>query len=99
MSCSIYIFLSECLLTLSHDRTDNATLQAKVQALAIRNEESALSTALSSAGGEFLATRIYKGLDPRYGLDAPSVMEIGRSGIARQYEGDTEASTSGKDQK
>lgn len=72
--------------------TDTAALEAKVQALAIRNEENALSTALSSAGGEFLSTRIYKGLDPRYGLDAPSVMEIGRSGIARQYEGDTEAS-------
>ncbi|KAK9899095.1 diphthamide biosynthesis protein [Cystobasidium minutum MCA 4210] len=73
------------------DVKDTATLDAKVQALAIRNQESALSTALSSAGGEYLATRIYKGLDPRYGLDAPSVIEQGRSGIARQYEGDTEA--------
>lgn len=75
--------------------TDTATLEAKVQALAIRNQESALSTALSSAGGEFLATRMYKGLDPRYGQDAPSVIEQGRSGIARQYEGDTEASGRG----
>lgn len=75
---------------------DTATLEAKVQALAVRNEESALSAALSSAGGEFLATRTYKGLDPRYGQDEPSVMEIGRSGIARQYQGDTEASRAGK---
>lgn len=84
-----------CLFRQLYVCTDNAALEAKVQALAIINEESALSTALSSAGGEFLATRIYKGLDPRYGQDEPSVMEIGRSGIARQYEGDTEASNTG----
>jgi diphthamide biosynthesis protein 2 len=83
-------------LTIGLSRTDTATLEAKVQALAVRNEESALSTVLSSAGGEFLATRTYKGLDPRYGQDEPSIMEIGRSGIARQYEGDTEASKAGK---
>jgi diphthamide biosynthesis protein 2 len=73
--------------------TDATDLATKVQALAIRNEESALSTVLNSAGGQFLATRMYKGLEPRYGQDAPSVMEQGRSGVARQYEGDTEAAS------
>lgn len=61
--------------------------------MSIRNQESALSSVLSSAGGEYLATRMYKGLDPRYGQDAPSVIEQGRSGIARQYGGDTEATS------
>lgn len=37
--------------------------------------------------GEFLSTRTYKGLEPRYGMDAPAVAEdmTGRGGIARGY--------------
>lgn len=33
----------------------------------------------------FLQTRTFKGLEQRLGEDAPSVMEEGRSGIARGY--------------
>lgn len=43
-----------------------------------------------------MATRVYKGLDPRYGEDAPAVLEVGRSGIASQYGGDLDASAAPK---
>lgn len=33
-----------------------------------------------------MSSRTYKGLDPRYGEDAPAVLEMGREGgIARGY--------------
>jgi diphthamide biosynthesis protein 2 len=33
-----------------------------------------------------MSTRTYKGLEPRYGQDAPAVLEMGREGgIARGY--------------
>lgn len=41
--------------------------------------------------GEYMATRTYKGLDPRYGEDLPATMEVGRSGVAKEYGGDLEA--------
>lgn len=72
---------------------DASELASKAQALSIRNQQSALSTVLSSAGGEFLASRTYQGLDPRYGQDAPSTVEFGRSGIARGYDGDKAAAS------
>jgi diphthamide biosynthesis protein 2 len=78
--------------------TDAGDLASKAQALSIRNQQSALSTVLSSAGGEFLASRTYQGLDPRYGQDAPSAIEIGRSGIARGYDGDRSAASSSSKQ-
>ena len=40
---------------------------------------------LESAGSMFLASRSFRGLEPRYGLDEPAVLEQGRSGIARGY--------------
>lgn len=40
---------------------------------------------LESAGSSFLASRSFQGLEPRYGLDEPAVLEQGRSGIARGY--------------
>lgn len=73
------------------DIKDADELSSKAQALSVRNQQSALSTVLSSAGGEFLASRTYHGLDPRYGQDLPSAVEMGRSGIARGYDGDKEA--------
>lgn len=36
--------------------------------------------------GEYLVSRQFKGLDPRYGLDEPAALEEGRKGIARGYE-------------
>jgi diphthamide biosynthesis protein 2 len=40
------------------------------------------------AKGEFLQARSYQGLETRVGEDAPSVLEQGRSGIARGYQDD-----------
>lgn len=37
---------------------------------------------------QFLHTRGYQGLEMRLGEDKPSVLEEGRSGIAREYGGD-----------
>ena len=37
---------------------------------------------------QFLQARSFKGLETRIGQDAPSVLEQGRSGIARSYEED-----------
>ncbi|GAA6004374.1 2-(3-amino-3-carboxypropyl)histidine synthase [Rhodotorula paludigena] len=65
---------------------DADDLAAQASALAIRDQSSAVSRVLGSAAGEYLASRSYKGLDPRYGQDAPAVLEMGREGgIARGY--------------
>ncbi|KAF9074276.1 putative diphthamide synthesis protein-domain-containing protein, partial [Rhodocollybia butyracea] len=55
-------------------------------ALAPRNRDNALTLLSGSAAGQFLQSRSYQGLDPRLGQDMPSVLEQGRSGIARGYE-------------
>jgi diphthamide biosynthesis protein 2 len=41
-----------------------------------------------SVAAQFLSERAYRGLDLRLGEDAPSVLEQGRSGIARGYQTD-----------
>ncbi|BGP48820.1 Diphthamide biosynthesis protein 2 [Rhodotorula kratochvilovae] len=65
---------------------DADDLAAQASALAIRDQSSAVARVLGSAAGEYLSTRSYKGLDPRYGQDAPAVLEMGREGgIARGY--------------
>jgi diphthamide biosynthesis protein 2 len=38
--------------------------------------------------GQFLQKRSYQGLETRVGQDAPSLLEQGRSGIARGYKDD-----------
>jgi hypothetical protein len=35
--------------------------------------------------GEHLTTRSYVGLEARFGMDEPSMLELGREGIARGY--------------
>lgn len=41
---------------------------------------------LGSAAGEYMQTRTYKGLEPRFGMDEPARLEMGREGgIARGY--------------
>ncbi|KAF8220335.1 diphthamide biosynthesis protein [Tricholoma matsutake] len=57
-------------------------------AIILRNQDRALSTLEDSAAGQFLQERGYKGLETRIGEDAPSVLEQGRSGIARGYQDD-----------
>jgi diphthamide biosynthesis protein 2 len=37
--------------------------------------------------GMYLASREFQGLEPRHGMDEPSQLEEGRSGIARGYQG------------
>ncbi|ELU42722.1 peptidyl-diphthamide biosynthesis [Rhizoctonia solani AG-1 IA] len=55
------------------------------QAVALRNNESALSQAVATAGSEFLHRRSFQGLEQRLGQDEPAVLEQGRSGIAKGY--------------
>ncbi|KAK4689482.1 diphthamide biosynthesis protein 2, partial [Tremellales sp. Uapishka_1] len=55
-----------------------------VKDLTIRNKEFTLAK-LESAGSNYLSSRSFQGLDPRYGLDEPSSLEEGRTGIARGY--------------
>jgi len=45
----------------------------------------------SSCKGEFLQSRTFRGLEARAGLDPPSVLQQGRSGIARGYDDDHRA--------
>ncbi|KAF9444614.1 diphthamide biosynthesis protein [Macrolepiota fuliginosa MF-IS2] len=56
--------------------------------LVLRNQDTALSKLDDSAAAQFLQQRMYKGLEVRLGEDAPSVLEQGRSGIARGYQTD-----------
>ncbi|KAF7986831.1 hypothetical protein HWV62_12530 [Athelia sp. TMB] len=50
----------------------------------LRNQDTAV-TAAGSAAADFLASRTYQGLEQRTGMDSPSLLEQGRSGIARGY--------------
>ncbi|KAI0315496.1 putative diphthamide synthesis protein-domain-containing protein [Amylostereum chailletii] len=54
----------------------------------ILRQDGTVATLKDSAAGEFLQTRTFKGLEMRAGQDAPSVLEQGRSGIARGYADD-----------
>ncbi|KAH0582502.1 hypothetical protein H2248_010445 [Termitomyces sp. 'cryptogamus'] len=54
-------------------------------AVVLRNQDSAVAKVSDSAAAMFLGTRTYQGLETRIGEDAPSVLEQGRSGIARGY--------------
>ncbi|SCZ89665.1 BZ3500_MvSof-1268-A1-R1_Chr9g10537 [Microbotryum saponariae] len=66
--------------------TNADDLTAQASALSIRNTSSAVAQVLGSAAGDFLSNRTYRGLEPRYGMDAPAVIEQGREGgIARGY--------------
>lgn len=62
----------------------NNLLEDRVRDLTLRNQNFSLSK-LESAGSTFLASREFQGLQPRYGMDVPSVLEQGRSGVARGY--------------
>ncbi|KAJ7152953.1 putative diphthamide synthesis protein-domain-containing protein [Mycena filopes] len=53
----------------------------------LRNQDTALALA-DNAAAQFFQDRTFRGLEARVGEDAPSVLEQGRSGIARGYEDD-----------
>ncbi|ODN78024.1 diphthamide biosynthesis protein 2, variant [Cryptococcus amylolentus CBS 6039] len=59
-------------------------IESGIQDLTLRNQTFSLSK-LESAGSSFLASREFKGLEVRYGMDEPSLLEEGRSGVARGY--------------
>ncbi|KAH7886697.1 putative diphthamide synthesis protein-domain-containing protein, partial [Phlebopus sp. FC_14] len=54
----------------------------------LRNQDGTVATLTDSAAAMFLHSRSYQGLDARVGEDAPSILEQGRSGIARGYTDD-----------
>lgn len=63
-------------------------------ALVLRNESNTVATiTANSAAAQFLQERTYRGLDPRPGEDGPSVLEQGRSGVARGYQDDLQHQT------
>ncbi|KAH6902623.1 putative diphthamide synthesis protein-domain-containing protein [Coprinopsis sp. MPI-PUGE-AT-0042] len=67
----------------------NAAGDGTTDSLILRNQESTIAKMLpDSAAAQFLSERAYRGLDLRLGEDAPSVLEQGRSGIARGYQTD-----------
>jgi diphthamide biosynthesis protein 2 len=53
--------------------------------LILRNKEGTVIPLKDSAGGAFLQERAFRGLEVRAGMDAPSILEQGRSGVARKY--------------
>jgi len=57
-------------------------------AVILRNSEGAVSVLRDSAAAQFLQNRTYRGLETRAGQDVPSVLEQGRSGIAKEYSDD-----------
>ncbi|KAH9161619.1 diphthamide biosynthesis protein [Lactarius sanguifluus] len=54
-------------------------------ALILRDQDGTVTTLRDSAAGEFLQSRTFRGLETRAGLDPPSILQQGRSGIARGY--------------
>jgi diphthamide biosynthesis protein 2 len=78
------------------------TSSSAQSAVILRNQDSAI-TQMDIAAGKFSFTRVcsfaltvifsghqrtYHGLDMRIGQDAPSILEQGRSGVARGYQDD-----------
>ncbi|KAF7789170.1 hypothetical protein EIP86_000107 [Pleurotus ostreatoroseus] len=70
--------------------TDQAKDEATEESSAVvrRNQDGTVTVMPDSAAAQFLQNRTYRGLETRVGEDAPSVLEQGRSGIARGYQDD-----------
>jgi len=62
-------------------------------AVILRNSDNAVAQLKDSAAGLFLQERTYQGLERSSGEDAPSILEQGRSGIARGYQDDHPSSS------
>lgn len=65
-------------------RNDAASL-AHTGAVVVRSANGEVTRVLDSANAMHLATRSWKGLEQRLGMDEPSRLEEGREGIARGY--------------
>ncbi|KAJ3519511.1 hypothetical protein NM688_g9292 [Phlebia brevispora] len=72
------------------DHTTPTTDEAQdgSSAVVLRNQDGTVAVMPDSAAAQFLQSRTFRGLETRIGEDAPSVLEQGRSGIARGYEDD-----------
>lgn len=69
------------------DSSDGANvLEGHDGVVVSRNSETALATGVYGVGAGFLRDREYKGLEVKAGQDAPSILEQGRTGIARGYD-------------
>jgi len=76
--------------TISLGKVDDSSEKKLVEgtaAMVLRNQDDQIAR-MDSAAGQFLQERTYQGLELRLGEDAPSVLEQGRSGIARGYQDD-----------
>ncbi|KAB5595139.1 hypothetical protein CTheo_1427 [Ceratobasidium theobromae] len=73
---------------------ENTIADSSSTAVALRNNEGALSQVVANAGSDFLHSRSFQGLEQRLGQDAPAVLEQGRSGIAKGYQDVDHAPTS-----
>lgn len=51
----------------------------------IRANDGTLTRVMDSAGGQHIASRTWRGLEPRIGMDEAAPLELGRSGIAKGY--------------
>jgi diphthamide biosynthesis protein 2 len=58
---------------------------ASSSAVALRNQDSSVAKLSDSAAAMYLQERTYMGLETKVGQDEPSVLEQGRSGVARVY--------------
>lgn len=69
------------------NNVDDAAERARADhgAVVVRGPDGQLTRVLESANAMHLSTRTWKGLETRLGMDAPSVLEEGRAGIARGY--------------
>ncbi|WVN89172.1 diphthamide biosynthesis protein 2 [Cryptococcus depauperatus CBS 7841] len=67
----------------SHQSSQGA-LEGRIGDLTLRNQILSLAK-LESAGSSFLASRDFRGLEARVGMDEPSCLEEGRRGVARGY--------------
>ncbi|KAH9994336.1 putative diphthamide synthesis protein-domain-containing protein [Russula compacta] len=66
-----------------NDRTPEPASSSS--ALVLRDQDGTVATLRDSAAGAFLQSRTFRGLETRAGLDPPSILQQGRSGIARGY--------------
>ncbi|PWN21812.1 hypothetical protein BCV69DRAFT_281737 [Microstroma glucosiphilum] len=67
------------------DEGNDAAALAHTGAVVVRSASGEVTRVLDSANAMHLATRSWKGLEQRLGMDEPSRLEEGREGIARGY--------------
>ncbi|CAG8439097.1 1100_t:CDS:10 [Acaulospora morrowiae] len=64
---------------------DNVNVSGGITDLTLRNKNTSISTVLGSAAGEFLNSRMFRGLEQNIGETEVQLAEEGRKGIARGY--------------